>query len=149
MTVARAPHALRGLLHPGVGPVVRLRLHGASGAVPGVGVLDTGASISVVDRDLARALTLASPGAAQWSGVTDQGGRSASMLRRVRMELVGDDRLFELDMAEAPGIRGSVPGLPVVCLIGWDFLDACRLVCDGPAGAFELTLPAPVRNRRR
>lgn len=142
-------HALRGLLHPGAGPVVRLRLHAPSGVVPGVGVLDTGASISVIDRDLARQLGLPSPGAAEWSGVDERGGRSTSALRRVRMELVGDKRLFEIDMAEAPGLKGSVPGLPLVCLIGWDFLDACRLVCDGPAGAFELTLPAPVRARRR
>lgn len=141
----RRPRTVRGLLHPGSGPVVRIVL----ADIKGLAVLDTGASISVVDKDLARALGLPSPGAAEWSGVTTGGGRSLAALRRTHLQFVGDPRAFELDMVEVGGLRKMVPGLDVLALLGWDFLEACRLMCDGPAGAFELTLPAPVRNGRR
>ncbi|MCA9572051.1 MAG: retroviral-like aspartic protease family protein [Myxococcales bacterium] len=134
---------VRGLLMPGSGPVVRAVVAGR----PGLALLDTGASMSVVDRELARGLP--SPGAAEWAGVNADGGRSLAALRTVHVEIVGDGRIFALDMIEVPGIRAKVPGLDVLCLLGWDFLETCRLVCDGPAGAFELTLPPPVRAQRR
>lgn len=136
---------LRGLLHPGSGPVLRVRI----GDVKGLAVLDTGASISVVDQALARRLGLPSPGAAEWAGVNAVGQRSQAALRTVHLGFAGDERLFAVDMIEVPGIREAVPGLSVLCLIGWDFLETCQLLCDGPAGAFELTLPPPVRSSGR
>ncbi len=135
---------VRGLLHPGCGPLVRVRLHGRAG----VALLDTGASASVVDRELARALELPSPGAAAWCGVSAEGGRSVAALRTVDLQIVGDARIFRLDMIEVAGIRGSVPGVDVLCLLGWDFLGSCTLFCDGPAGMFQLVLPALPRRRR-
>ncbi|MEZ4318712.1 MAG: hypothetical protein R3F61_14455 [Myxococcota bacterium] len=148
--MARSPVVIRGLLHPACGPVVRVHVEG-SRSVLGVGILDTGASMSVIDRDLARSLALESPGAAEWAGVTDSGARSMAALRRTRFGIAGDSRLYELDLLEAGGVRESVGGLDVLVLLGWDFLGQCRLVCDGPAGAFELQLPAPPRaaSRRR
>lgn len=132
---------LRGLLHPAAGPVVRVRVHSEAVSVPGVAVLDTGASISVVDRQLARDLALDSPGAAEWMGVNASGERSMAALRRCRLEILGDKRRHPIDLLEMPGLRHSVPGLDVVALLGWDFLIRCRLSCDGPAGAFEFVLP--------
>lgn len=132
---------LRGLLHPAAGPVVRIRVHGEV-SVPGVAVLDTGASMSVIDRQLARDLDLESPGAAEWMGVNATGERSHAALRTARLEFLGDGRRFPMDLLEVPELRRSVPGLDIIALLGWDFLLRCRLVCDGPAGTFELTLPA-------
>ncbi|MCB9674213.1 MAG: hypothetical protein H6737_03800 [Alphaproteobacteria bacterium] len=146
--MARGPVVIRGLLHPACGPVVRVHVDGL-GSVRGVGVLDTGASMSVIDRDLARELKLESPGAAEWAGVTESGERSLAALRRTRFGIAGDTRLFELDLLEAGGVRRSVAGLDVLVLLGWDFLGACRLVCDGPAGAFELQLPPAPRGAHR
>ena len=117
--------------------------------VVGLAVLDTGASMSVVDRTLARSLALPSPGAAEWAGVNATGQRSLSALRTVELGFAGDGRLFSVDMIEVDGIRDAVPGLAVLCLLGWDFLETCQLLCDGPAGAFELTLPPPVRSSGR
>ena len=139
---------VRGLLHPACGPVVRVEVFGPT-PLQGVGVLDTGASISVIDRDLARALALSSPGAAEYGGVSSTGSRQSSALRRTRFGIHGDRQVFEIDAVEAGGLRQSVGGLDVVMLLGWDFLIACTLVCDGPAGAFELRLPRSRRAVRR
>lgn len=129
--------------------MIRVRLHSEAVSVPGVAVLDTGASVSVIDRQLARDLDLPSPGAAEWMGVTSAGERSMAALRDARLEVLGDRRRFRLHFIEAPDLRRSVPGLDILALLGWDFLDNCRLVADGPVGAFELTLPQTVRRRRR
>lgn len=119
-------------------------------ATHGVAVLDTGASMSVIDKSLARSLELVSPGFAEWSGVTESGERSVAALRETRFGLVGDQRLYEMNLLEAGGVRDSVAGLGVLLLLGWDFLGDCRLVCDGPVGTFELQLPpAPQPARRR
>lgn len=115
----------------------------------GLVVLDTGASISVIDRAVARTLQLRSPGAVEWSGINARGERSVAALRTAHVRIIGDDRLFGLDMVEVPGIRETVPGMNVFGLLGWDFLDACRLSCDGPRGTFSLTLPPLVRAGRR
>jgi hypothetical protein len=115
----------------------------------GLAVLDTGASVSVIDRDLARYLALASPGAVDWAGVNALGMRSTAALRTAHVQIAGDPRLFALDMVEVPGIRDTVPGLDVLGLLGWDFLGACTLVCDGPQGTFTLQLPPPIRSGRR
>ena len=136
------PVRIRGLLHPACGPVVRVQLADAP-LLSGVAVLDTGASMSVIDRDLARDLDLSSPGFAEWAGVTETGERSQSALRSTRFAIIGDRRWYELDLIEAGGVRTTVKNLTVLMLLGWDFLHACRLLCDGPAGTFELSLPAP------
>jgi hypothetical protein len=146
--MGRGPVVIHGLLHPACGPVVRVHVDG-TGSLRGVAVLDTGASMSVIDRDVARQLELDSPGAAEWTGVTDSGERSLAALRRTRFGIAGDVRLFELDLLEARHVRDSVAGLDVLMLLGWDFLGACRLICDGPAGAFELQLPPPPGATRR
>ena len=140
---------VRGLLHPGVGPVIRVRVHGRRGSAGGLALLDTGASMSVLDRQLARSLELPSPGAVEWVAVAGAASHSMAALRRAQLEVIGDRRLFSLDLAEVDGLRDSTPGANVIVLLGWDFLDSCRLSCDGPSGAFELLLPAPPRVRSR
>jgi predicted aspartyl protease len=115
----------------------------------GLALLDTGASLSVIDKALARKLELPSPGAMEWAGVNAHGERSVAALRTTHIRVAGHRQLFTLDMVEVPGIRETVPGLNVLMLLGWDFLGACTLVCNGPSGMFELTLPPPVRTPRR
>ena len=105
--------------------------------------------MSVIDKAVADRLGLASPGVAEWSGVTETGERSMASLRTTRFELVGVRQIFELDLLEAGGVHGAVPGLDLLLLLGWDFLGRCKLVCDGPTGAFELFLPPPPRVQRR
>lgn len=142
------PAPLRGLLHPAAGPVLRVEVRGEVGVESGLAVVDTGASISAIDRELARRLALPSPGAATWHAITDAGGDHTSALRRGRLRLGIDPRLWELDLVEVPELAHALEGYTVCVLLGWDFLRLCRLTCDGPAGAFTLDLPAARPGRR-
>ncbi len=146
-----APTILRGLLHPAWGPLVRVTLRHADGpAREGLALIDTGASMSAVDRQAARALAHTSPGAATFFAVTATGDRHVTPLRTGQLRLGQDPRYFELDLIEVPDLHARVEGFHVVALLGWDFLGTCTLAFDGPAGTFTLGLPPPVRaNRRR
>lgn len=129
---------------------VQLRAPNGQSAT-GLAVLDTGASLSAIDRDVARELGLPTHGAAQWSAVSDTGHAAVAPVRRGAMQLGDDPRWFELELLEIPNLRSALPGSEVVALLGWNFLDQCRLECDGPQGTFVLTLPRPVgaAHRRR
>lgn len=138
---------MRGLLNPACGPVVRVELHPPSGpALKGHAVIDTGASMSAVDRDVALRLGLPSHGAAEWVAVSDGSPHPLAPLRRAALRIEPDTRLWELDLIEVPNLVHAVGGFQVLVLLGWDFLDQCVLVCDGPSGTFSLTLP-PVFGR--
>lgn len=114
-------------------------------------MLDTGASLSAVDREVAAALALPTHGAARWSAVSDTGESATAAVRRGALSLADDPRLWELELLEIPNLRDAVPGSRILALLGWNFLDQCTLVCDGPEGTFTLTLPRPVgaAHRRR
>lgn len=144
----KAPDTLRGLLHPAAGPVLRAHLHHrTSGAKLATQVLiDTGASMSAVDKGLAAQLALPSTQYATWKAVTEVEGEHASPLRDGGVQLWGDRRIFPLRFIEMPGLADRLEGYTVGVLLGWDFLQTCKLVIDGPAGSFSLELP---RNRRR
>lgn len=149
----KTPPPIHGLLHPACGPVLRVRVRSPTGAqAEGLAVLDTGASLSAIDRRVALDLGLPSPGAAEWHAVTDTGAaRAMAPLRRAAVQMMGDSQLFELDLIEVPSLQHAVRGSTVVALLGWNFLDRCRLVCDGPAGTFVLELPdrlGPAHRRR-
>lgn len=150
-TPTTAP-TLRGLLHPAWGPVLRVVLRREGGpSVTGVAVIDTGASMSAVDRGFARQLGLPSHGAASWFAVTtgQPGQRDAAPLRRGQLQLAGDPRFWELDLIEVPGLHDQVQGFRAVALIGWDFLQRTSLSIDGPSGTWSLALPPLPRSRRR
>ena len=134
---------IRGFLHPRCGPVLRAEVRAPSGLrTHGLAILDTGATLSAVDREVAQTLGLPSHGAARWSAVTDTGEpHPVAPLRRAAVCLSDDPRLWELDLIEVPKLREAVPGKPVVALLGWNFLDQCVLECDGPARTFTLKLP--------
>ena len=115
-------------------------------------MIDTGASLSAIDRDVAKSLELPTHGAARWYAVTDTASNHPTApLRRAALQLAGDARLWELDLIEVPNLRHAVGGLTVVALLGWNFLDQCTLTCDGPSGTFTLELPRPIgaAHRRR
>ncbi len=141
--VKRPPVLLRGLLHPALGPVVR----GAAGSpdgqrsLRGLLLVDTGASMSAVDQSVARALELPTHGAAEWRAITDHVGLAVAALRRCRLSLGDDPRAWELDLIEVPGLEHHVEGYRLLGLLGWDFLDQCRLTVDGPSRTFSLELP--------
>ena len=139
----RATTPIYGLLHPACGPIVRVEIHGHDGVLThGLAVLDTGASMSAIDRDAARALHLESPGAATWSAVSDgEGHRATSALRRADLRIADDRRHWRMNLIEVAHLSSAVDGAVIVALLGWDFLGRCRLVCDGPAGTFSLELP--------
>ena len=139
---------VHGLLHPGFGPLVRVEVSGERHTTRGVAILDTGASCSAIDRDVAAQLQLPSPGAATWLSVSPLEQRPMSPLRRGTVGLMGTSHTRQLDFIEAAGVRDKVRGFAVLVLLGWDFLEKCRLTCDGPAGTFKLEVPR-VRRRRR
>lgn len=133
---------LRGLLHPAYGPLVRGAVHDdGTRAARGLLVVDTGASMSAVDQQVARELGLPTHGAAIWRAVTELGEPHAAPLRRGFLQLGDDARHWEIDLIEAPNLRHRVEGYQVVALLGWDFLDQCRLTVDGPSRTFSLELP--------
>lgn len=134
---------LRGLLHPAFGPVVRGAAASPDGlrTVRGLLLVDTGASMSAVDRGVAQALALPTHGAAEWRAITDHHGTAVAALRRCRLSLGEDPRAWELDLIEVPGLEAHAEGYRLLGLLGWDFLDQCRLVVDGPSRTFSLELP--------
>jgi hypothetical protein len=137
--VTRAP-SIRGLFFPGIGPLLRARLHGPDASADGHVLVDTGASMSCVDRGIAQDLALPSTRAAEWRAV---GSASAVLapLRTGRLAIPGDRRHWELELIEVPDLRHRVAGYQLVALLGWDFLDQCRLAVDGPGRVFTLELP--------
>jgi hypothetical protein len=142
-SVKRPPVVLRGLLHPALGPVVRGGVASPDGLrhLRGLLLVDTGAGMSAVDREVARALELPTHGAAEWRAVSDQPGTSVAALRRCRLSMGEDPRAWELDLIEVPGLEHHVEGFRLLGLLGWDFLDQCRLSIDGPSRTFSLELP--------
>ena len=131
---------LRGLLYPAYGPLVRGQLVNGSRSVSGLVLLDTGASMSAVDRELALELELQSHGAAIWHAVSEHQPAMAPVCRS-RLQLGEDRRLWELDLIAVPHLRHHVQGYTLIALLGWDFLDQCRLEIDGPSRTFHLELP--------
>lgn len=135
------PVTLRGLLTAS-GPLVRGELRGPKGAVSGHLLLDTGASASAVDRELAARLDLPSHRAAEWHAIGDgANGRNFAPLRRARLAIADDPRLWDIELVDVANLGHAVEGFHVIALLGWDFLDHCRLVLDGPARTFSLELP--------
>jgi hypothetical protein len=141
---------LRGLLHPAAGPLVRVRVLGPEGAIAdGLGLLDTGASASGIDCTVARSTNLPNVGASSWHGVTDSGERQSSAIRVGDIRVGDHPWLWELRMIELPHLGTSLEGAPIAVLLGWDFLERCKLTTDGPGGMFSLEMPAPGRRRSR
>ncbi len=148
-TALRSDSAIRGLLHPAAGPLLRAELHDRSGqAVPIRVVIDTGASMSAIDADLGRRLNLPSPGVATWRAITDAERDHMSPLRSAGLRVVPDRRIFPLDLIEVPALADRLEGFVIHVLLGWDFLQRCKLTIDGPAGSFSLELPNVPRRRR-
>jgi hypothetical protein len=141
-----APTVVRGLLHPAAGPLVRVGISNMTGVTAkGVAVLDTGASMSALDRSIAAELALESFGVADFHALAAGEARHVAPQRRARVRIADDPRLWELDLVELPNLRHAVEGYEVLALLGWDFLDQCLLTCDGPTGMFSLTLPTTPR----
>lgn len=131
---------LRGLLYPAYGPLVRGEIVSETASAPGLVLVDTGASVSAIDRDLAGELGLPTHGAAVWHAVSER-PESVAPMCRARMRLGSDSRLWELDLLAVPNLRQHVRGYSLVALLGWDFLDQCKLEIDGPSRTFSLQLP--------
>ncbi len=141
----RAPYRFRGLLHPACGPILQVEVHGLGDNrrfSKGLAVIDTGAMMSALDKGVAHDLELATHGVARFFAVTDTGGEHpVSPTRRAALRIAQDKRLWELDFIEVPDLAHVVEGFHVVALLGWDFLNQCRLELDGPSGTFTLELP--------
>jgi len=140
MRRATPPPVFRGLLHPAAGPLVRVEVSGATATVRGVAVLDTGATMSGLDRAVAQQLGLDSPGIAEWHALVSGESRHQAPLRRARIKIGDDHRWWELDLIELDLLH-AVEGYQVLALLGWDFLDQCVFSVDGPSRTFSLKLP--------
>jgi hypothetical protein len=141
---------VHGLLHPGFGPLVRVRLARADGTSrSGIAILDTGASRSAIDKQVAVDLVLPTYAAATWHAVNAVDERPVSPMRRATLGILGTSYERELDLIEVPALTDHVSGYELLALLGWDFLERCKLSCDGPAGTFVLEVPQPGRAPRR
>jgi hypothetical protein len=140
---------VHGLLHPGFGPLVRVHLGHEDERREGIAILDTGASCSAIDRAVALQLALPSHGAASWQAVTATAERPISPTRRANLGIIGTSYGRQLDFIEVPALTERISGYPLLVLLGWDFLERCRLNCDGPSGTFVLEVPGPPKRPRR
>lgn len=136
MTRSRAIH---GLFFPS-GPLLRTRVVGPAGFASGLVLVDTGAAMSAIDRDVARELKLDSPGAVEWRGINQARGE-ITPLRTGRLQIAEDPREWELHLIEIPNLHDRIAGYRLVAVLGLDFLDRCKLTIDGPARTFTLELP--------
>ncbi len=139
--VSRTRRHVLGLLHPAWGPLASVTVRGHNGAVSGQAVVDTGATMSAIDKGVAHELELPSPGAATWFAVTGSPDRPVAPLRRAQLRIGDDNRWWEQDLIEVAKLSDTGLGFRAVALLGWDFLRLCRLTVDGPAGTFRLELP--------
>lgn len=137
MTRSRAIH---GLFFPPNGPLLRTRLTGPRGVASGLVLVDTGASMSAVDREVARELALPSPGAVGWRAI-HQARDEITALRSATLQIADDPRNWELQLIEIPNIQDRIAGYRLVAVLGLDFIERCKLWIDGPARTFTLELP--------
>ena len=107
----------------------------------GAGAVITSSGMSAVDREVARSLELPTHGAAEWRSISERDKTAVAALRRCRLRLGEDPREWELDLIEVPGLEHHVGGFRLLGLLGWDYLDQCRLSIDGPSRTFSLELP--------
>jgi predicted aspartyl protease len=103
-------------------------------------LVDTGASMSAVDRDVARRLKLESPGAVEWRAI-NQAHADITPLRSAAVQIADDPRHWELQLIEIPNVQDRIAGYRLIAILGLDFLDRCKLTLDGPARTFTLELP--------
>ena len=101
--------------------------------VPGKALLDTGASVTVVDHTIAKRLNLLPRGTLRLSvanATTEQPTFAFAFTIEARTP-------FTLTALQAPS--SDLAGLGVDLLIGRDILSQCLLIMNGPAGSFTLS----------
>ena len=120
-----------------VAPVVAQTILSAGGTVPppvnGIGLIDTGASGTCVDDDVALGLNLPVTGTATMASASHAG--SQRNLYPIQLEVVGWPIKWHTNRA----MGASLNAQGLIALIGRDMLRACVLVYNGTAGTFSLS----------
>jgi len=102
--------------------------------VPGVALIDTGASITVIDESIAQQLKLRPTAIAR---LNHPGGVTNRPCYPVQM-LFPATALPPREFATAVSAKVKTPKYPHIVLLGRDFLRQIRLVYNGPKGRIEM-----------
>ena len=120
----------------GVHSAIVKSLEGTEGGIPspikGDGLIDTGASITSIDLNVADKLALGVTGTRKL-GTT--GGPRDAPTYAFRFNLAG---MLELDCPQ--GVGCDLSGQGIILLIGMDLLSRCLFVMNGPDGSFTLSM---------
>jgi predicted aspartyl protease len=110
----------------------------AGGTVPapvtGFALIDTGASHTCVDDDVANTLRLPVVGVANMTSATE--ANSQRNLYPIQIDFVG----WNVKMASPRAMGANLKPQGLVALIGRDVLKSAILVYNGPMGSFSLSL---------
>lgn len=101
--------------------------------IPGFGLIDTGASGTVIDNDAAARLGLVARGVADGFGVN---GAYQCEQFAIAWRIRNTQGFQTIGVTSAPL---HLQNADLLMLIGRDVLDNCILVFNGPAGAFSLS----------
>ena len=112
-------------------------------------LIDTGASVSIIDTSIVEEMPLRSYGYCPISGFDSQGGDEGKAKQYPNYEA----GLVLLDASEVAPIltvkTGQLVGHPVGngrfrAILGMDVLKHCHFQLDGPGDCFEITAPEPL-----
>ena len=101
--------------------------------VTGIGLIDTGASITAIDRSIIQQLEINPVGV---SNVFTPQGSAQQELFPVKLSFVGTPIAFNFSSVLGSELRNQ----GIMALIGRDVLSRCVLIFNGPAGHFSLSM---------
>ena len=114
--------------------------------ITGLGAVDTGATITAIDRRVFAALGLS---AIESRDVSTPSGMQVLEIHRIHIRLTQVGLELELPMVAAIDLSGgkvAVNGVPqdIIALIGRDILERCVFTYNGPAASFSLSVPEEI-----
>lgn len=100
--------------------------------VAGVALIDTGATVTSIDKSVAEELRLAPNGMRK---LGTAGGPTENPTYAFRVNVAN---MFSLDCSQ--GVECDLSGQGIVVLLGMDLLSRCVLIVNGPDGSFTLSM---------
>ena len=100
--------------------------------IPGEGIIDTGASVTSIDNNVAHQLGLAE------TGIRQLGTAAGPTKAPTYAFRIGVANMFALDCPQ--GVGCDLIGQGITVLLGMDVLSHCILIVNGPDGSFNLAM---------